>query len=409
MMKTLFLILVYLILSQISFASQTQLSEDTIQRILAANIKAAQSIESSQKNSPRKFSTNISSSGWEMQGFTTDLAVTADGIVGVLGGRGSSAVSILWGKEPKGSSKNYTLVKLEKNTNNFQSQIDTIVQAASDSGTLKAPDQFRKNLETLMQSFSALIRELDITAEKQGSEWRLSTVKVSFSITAEGGIFFELPIKGDLGFSLQWHVGGASSDRRESSDIAALKNQYPWTSEIKGFVSSLQTSLEEAVTEVESKKLISSSLRASEFNIQFGVNAQGEIGISRGGASVLGTLSFQRIGERTGKKQGNPTISIAESIGPIRIIDDTNSQILANSPKIDPQTLKDGLMKAISVSDFFAKCGDKVSAQNWKMRSLSASFGLGLNGSTGLVSIGGEAAYEVNFSRLPQERRGLGI
>jgi|GEM_PF-6721146 len=407
-MKKLLLSLLYLSLSQISFASPIQLNEDTIQLILATNIKAAQSIDSSQKISSRKLSNEALSSHWEMQGFTTDLAVTADGLIGVLGGHGSSAISILWGKELKGYPKDRLLITLDKNSDHLQSQVESIVQTASNSGKLKAPDQFRKNLETLMQNFSTLIRELNLSTEKQGSEWALSTVKVSFSVNAAGGIFFELPIKGDLGFSLQWHVGDPHFNQHQASDLAVLKSQslqYPWNSEIKGFVSSLQASLEQAVSEVENKKMISSSLRASEFNVQFGVNAHGEIGISRGGTSVLGTLSFERRENKTGK----PPSYSADSFGPIRIIDDVDPQLLATSPKIDPQTLKNGLMKAISVSDFFAKCGDKVSTQNWKMRSLSASFGLGLNGNAGLVSIGGEVAYEINFSRLPQERMALGL
>lgn len=355
--------------------SQLQLQEKETTLILSKSLEAV-----SQTQGEREILNQPNSSSWKMGGFTTDIAMSADGTIGVLGGGGTAAVSILWGKK----SETPFLQKLHTDFGRqwITAENASTVQFAAVSKKIKSPDQFKKNLQAVMRDFSNLTRDLDLAYERTQGEWKISTVKVNFGINAQGEIFLANPVHGELGFALQWRAG-RKSDHSSMVSASQSSKKFHWSQEMVNIISSLQYHLENAVKEIESKKLMSSPFRASELGIGFGVTAQGEIGVARAGGSVMGILTFERSDEKAAKSPQLISLIQPQSI---RLI--------------DPVLLKEGLRKAVSIGDFFASCADRVSGPQWKPQALRASFEMGLNGNAGLVQIGEEISYQIHFTRL---------
>lgn len=348
--------------------SQFELLEKETTLILGSSLNAGT------QTIPENHAQSASFSSWKMSGFTTEVAVSASGNIGVLSGNGKAAVSILWGK-----NSDHTLQR------GLQFDLDTepldqerlILTAATANNQVKSPDLLKENLRKLMQDFSTLTRDLDLEAQRTQGQWRISKVKVNFGINAQGEIFLANPIKGDLGFSLQWHAGQKRSLGVEPSRSSSPR-KFRWSEKLNTFISSLRNRLEDAVQEIESQKIMSSSLRASSLGIGFGISAQGEVGVVGTGGFVVGILTFERT-------KNTPVQRIQPQKLPL---------------DLDQIALKNGLMKSVMIGDFFAKCAERVSGPNWGLRELNTNFELGLNGNTGLVQIGREISYQINFKKV---------
>lgn len=379
MIKFTYIILFIFCISNV-FGASTQIGQLQLQEKETALIMSKSLDAMTQAQGESQILSLPNTSRWKMEGFTTDIAMTAEGTIGVLGGGGTTAVSILWGKKSEAPIQQKLQIDFGRQWLTLERASD--IQFAAVSNKIKSPDQFRKNLHAVMRDFSNLTRDLDLAYERTPSEWRISTVKVNFGINAQGEIFLANPVHGELGFSLQWRARRKGMQNPMTSVPPSPKRFY-WSREMLNLISSLQFHLEDAVKEIESKKLMLSPFRASELGIGFGMTSQGEMGVARAGGSVMGILTFERSREGAGK--------VVQSIP---LIQQQSIRL------IDPLALKEGLLKAVAIGDFFASCADRVSGPQWRPEALRASFEMGLNGNTGLVQIGQEISYQINFTRI---------
>lgn len=410
------------------------------------------SLEPGQKEiNKNKYPPNYSP--WHLEAFTTELAVFAKGLVGVLTLKGQPAVQVFWRRQgPKPSSQKQvqnffeiesqdpkdligsknadpnqplTLIQsFEEGSANLAlaQEIEPMIKSALATGKILNEGEFRRQITRAAEEFRYVASGLNPTSDNQ---WWLAFFRFDFMVGASGKVLPApvLTTGGDLRLRFDWHrmkkVSAAPNPEPKKPQGASLLAQDldKFRRDLQEFTMGMESDLEYALA----KESATAHMKAFGFRIALGITAEGNIGAIKGNAGAFGHLMFLNQTPMPVVHPIKPKVADTnganENLKPLTVIEYNSSSnhqefaTLNNIPfkvnkekeaqfQVDRKKFRKGLMRAVKMGQFFARKGEKVEAKKWKLFLLRTSFDLSLSGGLDLVTLGGTASAEMSFFNM---------
>jgi hypothetical protein len=353
---------------------------------------------------------------WHLEYFTTDLAVTAQGLLGVMTIKGTPAVQAFWrrqGVKPPlpTESPGVRLVALEGPGEGTPADAEPVIRAALASGKIRDEAAFRENVERLNSQLQALAESLD---GSRGSAWWVSGFRIDFSVEASGKISF-VTVGADLRLRFEWKRLMRATPASPAA-VATLRDPAlaPIASGLRTLAGTLREDLERAA---EDEKLTAAGFKAYSFRVGFGVTAKGDVGVAKGSTTVIGHLQFARDVKKpvvyprfAAEASDESPLLVIESrpeAGHLDFARKAGVEVrtlaaLGASPeqaiyRVDRSRFRRGLEKAMRMGAFFAKPAQASSKRKWKVHTLKAGLDISVVGDLGFAALGGVAATDFGF------------
>ncbi|MEO5968622.1 MAG: hypothetical protein ABIQ95_01740 [Bdellovibrionia bacterium] len=382
---------------------------------------------------------------WHMEYITTDLAITLQGLIGILTIRATPGIQTFWRRQdpppaphppedsstperPTLSSRNRDInqsreaqvVELSDETNlqDITRQIEPVIQAAKASGKIKNIDALRENLRNTAEDLEALLQSID---SHPNSEWWPSTFRFEFFADAEGKVHPIVYAGGELRFRFEWR-----RIQRKKRQTRHVKLNSNGLSKFKIGLQEFVDSMEKVLADASVASPATEGFVPCQFRVGIGTVGEGTIGLAKGSAIVIGNIFFSRdiskpvahpqirapmIGsedqsmliiesfENATENATRSHLHFAKQIGlPYSISTPSRANTYKQvAYQVGLNKVMKGVKKTLKIGRFFAKQGAKANSGKWKIHNLFVDFDLSITGNFAVVSAGGVASAQVNF------------
>lgn len=307
---------------------------------------------------------------WRLAGVFTDLAVTAQGLFGSLGFRGTSTVQLLW--TPK--KENFRQIENETSQSSSWSGEETDLQEAQvwlknlhRQGKIKDLNLAKKGLqEVYRQALEWMASSVQLP---EGSQWAFQGFQFWLSAEAGGKVS---------------GVGEVSGDLRFRVDVKAIPKTLPREDlshdSLRKLISTLNQSL-------ESWNPAGEKFEAQSFRVGFARSADGDFGAVNGNFGAAGHLVFA-------KKPKASTRDFSEMSEPIVVVSRKSKEMVSS------ENLKKGFRRLEKILGMLTRGLEKNSdGRSWEVSRIKVGLDIGQKGKLGLVSVQNLASAEVTFGR----------
>ncbi len=355
---------------------------------------------------------NSGSGKWQLSGMIFELAVSAEGVLGLLMGEGEAAVKTIWLRNDQ-SSESF-VHKIKPISFSFQSKdspqsiekhSDLLMEMATASGKVRDPQLLKSNLMFKFNQFVEMGKLLNLSELEQAG-WKISEFRQVLSITAEGDVTPGVALGGFIEFEMRWNIENESEGTQNFAGIFS-RRKPALDALLNGLVSDLRAIEDEAPAEYEEK-----GFELEGFYIELGVKGESDFGIASASASAVGKLVFKRNDEEDLVKNKKSLAErslvssvniVSEAPGPVSFTAQSSSNFQQVS-RANRNVFRRGLHRALKMGRFFARRASKVESKKWYIKEIEPEFEIAVNGNVGLSTLEGSTALALEFERKDEEK-----
>ena len=357
-------------------ADQTRELEESFKNILETKQEVFQSI---QHNPNRK---------WALQSIKTELGISAEGAIGVMGAGGEAALELIWirkGTNNGGSSLiEETAPEAEEIQINAQmseeavlNEIAPIVELTMASYGVRRRHKLLKNLLTHALKFQQTIRELESAPAM--SSWYPYKYQLELFVSAKGDIYF-FEVGNSVRLRLEWW-------RIKKTNSQAVTTPYSPVelSENAKFVTGIASDLE-----VIADTNFENDFRLNCLKVGVGTTIEGNLFIVKGKATAIGSIFFKRDEIRP------------ESLLFPTLLNEVTSYSMkdgANSVRIPRMSFRAGIRKGASIAGFFARHAKSNPKTPYELNVIETELNVFTGGGIGIVNVEGSAVLTLFITR----------
>ena len=377
---------------------------------------------------------------WRLAIFSSDFAMTTDGMFGALSSQGSASIAATWVKQDSLFSatrhpmspklrlqKSNVLMRGTMRPQELAQQLEPSIQAALASGYVTNEENLRKTVAGLGENFRAMAAGLS-NLNLAGSAFKPSAFRVEISLDGEGNVTPLIGVGAALNLRFDWIIHDKSDPALVSSKVAQ---------NLRNFVLGITPDLNEALLSADSIR--ASGFKLSSVRVGLILTSDFNVAIAQGSAESIASIVFGDNDEEGGCDDPDGDgdchnhglrLANADQVGSPLSANDDGVQIFVSTKKkekiayalanhlnfrptmalqsddgqvykISHDKLQAGLKRAIAMSGFFTSHASALGS-SWKIKELEAEFDLSLSGDFGFATIGGGGEVELEF-----ENRGI--
>jgi len=360
---------------------------------------------------------------WRLKAVSTDLAVSASGLIGVLGFKGTPSVSVYWAKRESHShlsnlddDPEFPVFRFNETPGprGKKAQLEVIHRTVLASGRVKNTKELRGNLERAVNQF----QDLSVAAKSASADgaWYLGFLRMDLEISASGRVKWG-SVGGAVKIRLEWHHAQATAGTPSAPRAPEVPVKFnPTQKNLRALVGSLCEDLASA-----SNNPMVANYQARMFVVGLGIGASGNVGVAKASASAIGYMHFfysptsrrpsRFIGDDTERPSKDPfylidhdpsaeTLRFAKSNGIETVPSNQFVEGGATAFKLDRQAFRIGLRKAFQIGKYFAEQADKTKNDEWAINIIRPAFALSVSGDVGLAKLTGQVSALIQFNNL---------
>jgi hypothetical protein len=359
---------------------------------------------------------------WRMTGFVTDLGLSVNGKIGLLAWQGSPAVATFWMKkedfeapdtnnapipETASSGDPGIAVNADATTASLDAEIDAVLKGVMATQQVRDEAELRKNFREAVYAFVDLAEQVDkITTD---TRWQNSRLRIDLNMNASGRVSWFTKFGVNIRVRLEWYrLPGKKQKSLQPGSRERLRLQG-----LENFLLALCEDLDAAME--GGKNSPSSHFEPRFLKVGLGVATGGNIGIVRAGTAALMHMYFTW----TGKRPRKPAAAAATARLPLHVVDNAPSEALLRLArnegrlvkvaadeegglkdalyKLDRETFRKYMRRAIFIGSYFAEAADKAHSKNWQPRFVKTVFDVSLTGRVGIATASGIATGDITF------------
>ena len=378
---------------------------NTVDRIYGAHATALSGIEApaSSQNLAKHLAADASGkprdwAPWHLEFITSELALTAQGLIGALTVKGTPGIQLYWRRQgtPPASPQTFdasdaSVTLSEKTTvQDIQNQLEPVVKTAEASGQVKDTSNLRENISRAATQLHRLAQALEST-DGQGTSFWVSGFRFDFTLD-EGGNVFPIGTKGgDIRFRFEWKRLKRKTAPPPQALPAMAEGKTGFEDSLIQLARTLQLQLDAAVGESDLGNA-DSEFKIASYRVGIGLTKKGKIGIAQGSATLTGHLNFS---SDTKKPIVYPRKD-ADSSAPVLLLGNGNGSDSEPVYSVNAGQVRKGLVKAMNIGKFFARTGPKRDA-GWKIYLMKAGFDMSLSGDSFLSGLTATGTSELTF------------
>ncbi len=325
---------------------------------------------------------------WKLQSIKTEIGVSAEGTLGVMGAGGEAAMELVWIR--KGTSNGSSSlteetapeaeeiqINGEMTQDEVLREITPVVDLTVASHSIKRRKNLVKNLLTEALKFQQTIRELEST--KVMGPWYPYKYQLELYVSVEGDIFF-FEVGNSVRLRLEWW-------RLKKDQAQSLAPPYAPVelSENAKFIAGISSDLE-ALGNMN----FENGFKMNCLKIGVGTKVTGNLFIVKGKASAVGSIFFKRDDLEF---QAVHFPSLLEEVSTYEMKDEKGSV------QIPRMNFRAGIQKGAKIAAFFAKNAHENTNSPFELNVIETEFNLFTNGGIGIVNVEGSAVLTLFITR----------
>jgi hypothetical protein len=269
------------------------------------------------------------------------------------------------------------------------------------SANVKA--ELRKNLRQHLRKF----RDLTSGIEEAPTDlsWYVGKVRFDLEISATGRVKFG-SVGGDVKIRLEWfHV------QKKSTVLVPRAN--PQNQNQNQSLRELAQAISEDLTAAGTRSSVP-TFKTTYVYLALGMTASGNVGVAKGSASAVGTIYFMPAEKPARQRLFAPQAKMSQASWYIIDSDSRSLRYAKNQGietvsamgltgdnttlfKANRQVFREGLRKAMRISDFFADRAAQAQDSEWEIFKLRPTFALSVSGGLSLVTLTGTATVQIEL------------
>jgi hypothetical protein len=345
---------------------------------------------------------------WYLKSITTEVAVEASGVVGLLGGTGKAAIELEWARTPD-SIKRLQDSHQEKRKSTHRRQGDVIEPVTSPfrlqtsfsnqqleihaqqlanlvfaTGQVKRSNKLKERILRKLLKTTAWLRKMKVESSQHG--WVPITFEAKMEIQADVMAFPPYTIGGGVEIALVWDL--------DSEEEWNLTNSDP---SLHSFLNVLSPHLD-ALEKFDSQQSI---FRLVDIELAVGVGMNGQIGVASFAAEAEGTVSFEK---KPLLNSNLPVSSFSEKpLESLPVVDKSHEL-----KQVSAKTFQRALKKALSISRVVVSAAESYAEKHppnstekstFQLEGITVEFEITASGTIGLVTVSNEATIALGFVR----------
>lgn len=335
----------------------------------------------------------VSGSRWFLQSIKTEMAVEAEGTLGVLGVGGEAALELVWIKKPANPTALMTEVapRLEEETTEdaeeiqvstsmseeaLKKEIAPVVDLAMATGHVKKRQGLLNNLLGHALKFQETARELESSPVM--GPWYVYKYQLELYVSAEGKIAL-FKIGNAVRLRLEWY-------RLQKEGVAPV--QPPMMNHELSANAKFVASVASDVATLDQVPF-NNDFRLNCMKIGVGTTVKGNLFFVKSKARAVGSLFFKR------------DVQEAPEIVP-QLMTEVSDYTMADKDsivEIPRWSFRKGLQKAAAISRFFASNAKIKGEGQFELSVIETEFELYGSGGLGLVTVEGAAGVTLFVTR----------
>jgi len=363
---------------------------------------------------------------WRFAFFASDLTLSASGLIGILGFKGSPSITVYWMKKEAQAKEQLieeTKVSLSESSKDAPSffidekaskkqvekQVDSIHRTVIANGRVKDTKGLRSELTKTVDRFHEMTKV--VSASPSHVEWYPSRLRLDVQVSATGRVKWGT-VGGDVKVRLEWYRIQGPAHRTAPLASMKLNNTQ---SGLRDLIGAVSEDLVAATAMVPAPHFT-----AKDFNIGLGITAKGDVGIAKGSASAFGYVYFthaKKAKTRPGfvenivanqydkaswyliDSQPNPAHEEFARKNGIEVVkvEQFGNSATAAMYKINREHFRTGLRRAFGIGNYFSAQAAKVKTGDWNIKSVKPGFAISIGGDVGLVSLTGSVSATISF------------
>ena len=355
-----------------------------------------------------------SNNSWELSVVRSQLALSADGVLGVLALKGTVAAELRWFRKSflKEYDSNYDSLTdgaahATFNPNMSNAEIDdilnTIVEKTFQTGRIANRDLMLSGLREKVNKTRGMLFGVPNTSYLPFSLFRL---RIEIIFGASGRVLPIMTAGGDVRIRLDWELDQAYRSNKGS--------QQPQTERISSdSFEKLVIAFSQDMGVLEKREPFGSKFRVKGFQIRVGQTTGGQVGVANASGSIGGMLFFKK--NRSIRFDKNYQLSDPEntSFNLIRseIPEHTESSFVLSDSYIDKdsqkssitainrQRFRQGLKKAEKIGSYLMEQAGRAKQRNWELREIRTDYQFSLAGNIGIATIGGFGELRIEYAK----------
>ncbi len=326
-----------------------------------------------------------SSTKWHLSNFAFDLGLTASGVVGLMLVQGQSLVNMYWRRVKAPQS----IQQLEQSQDNsaaldlsdplsedeIRTRVEPIVSAMMATGKVKNENVLRESVFRAALDFHDMVQGLNTLTDTSG--WTPSRLRLDFIVSASGMVYPGIEVGGELRFRFDWFPKPGHT----SPTLMGPPSER--SANVRNLVSNVASQMSQV--KVDTSRL-PPDVRLTQMVFSLGMFANGNFGIARANASIVGS------------------IFMAAPRGPVKAMATNGSKpvpVVSNGlESIPAKTFQEGMDKAVHMGSYFARQAAKHHGKRWEFDQLRVQYGISLGGTVVLATVGGSAAVQAIFQNF---------
>ncbi|NRA46779.1 MAG: hypothetical protein HRU09_17670 [Oligoflexales bacterium] len=359
--------------------------------------------------------------GWELSVIRSQLALTADGVLGVLALKGTVAAELRWFKKSyiKEMEANYDLLStdaahatlsMDMSDTEINNILAKIADKAAGTGRIRDRGLMLEGLQDRVNKTKQMLFSVPDTSVFPFSLYRL---RLEIIFGASGRALPFMTAGGDVRIRLDWDLVPSRNNiiaSKPDSDLLAATNDS---------FDGLVTAFSQDMGVLVKREPFGSKFRVKGFQIRIAQTAGGRVGVANASGSLGCMLFFKKnrisraksmhyFDETEGKAHFNlirfENQQSAEKEQDSYILSDdymTKSyQSSSSVTSIDRSKFRKGLEKAENIARYFIGRAKRVKNRNWELREIRTDYQLSLAGSVGMATIGGFGELRIEYAKI---------
>lgn len=359
---------------------------------------------------------------WHLDGLEASFGVQDTGFFGILLFNGSASVKGTWqrqttknkfdlattpARKPR-KAKSAIKISNRMSDRDLLRAIEPAVRAAVATRSVRNENALRKNLLTEARRFAGHCRLMQLLPATE--VWKLNEFQLWVAVTVEGQVSTTIAAAGSMSLYFVWQM----PDETERAQLRAEKlSSFSVQEQVKlDRLSSFVKTITQVIPDAhrESTELRRMGFDFNGFQMGFYVGVEADFGIAAGQAQVgfklifakseqsISAVSDTTLSPKTQSRENLPVVYYrpASRLG----ISEKSSKV--EFGEISRDQLKTGLRFAMEMGTYFAERAREVDADEWKLASLQAEFGLLVGGEIKLVALESQTSFGFSFERLTE-------
>jgi hypothetical protein len=325
---------------------------------------------------------------WSLQSIKTELALSAEGTIGVMGAGGEAALELVWIR--KGTSNGSSSfvensapeaeeiqMNGEMNEAAILKEITPIVDMALSSQRGPKRQKVLQRLYSEAIKFQKTIRELESTPVM--GPWYAYKYQLELYVSAEGDVLF-FEVGNAIRLRLEWW-------RLKKDQAPLIQSPFAPTelSENAKFIAGIASDLE-AMGNLN----FENGFKLNCLKVGVGTTVKGNLLIVKSKASATGSIFFKRDDI---SQESFALPNLMEEVSSYGMIE---NNVIKQIPRM---SFRSGIEKAAKIATFFAKHAKTSEESKFELRVIETELELFTNGGIGIVNVEGSAGLTLFATR----------